>query len=418
MHQQAVGAALARTKPGAKLCPVSALSLNRTTQEGAWPFYDDDEIQAAVNVLASGRVNYHTGRESWEFEKEFAEWCGTKKAIVLSNGTVALELALMGLRMAPGDEVITTPRTFVASASAFVLHSIRPVFADIDPVSGNITAETIAGVITPKTKAIVPVHLGGWPCEMEAIMALAKEKGIAVIEDCAQAHGAAIKGKSVGSFGHVNAWSFCQDKIMTTGGEGGMLTTDDEEMWNRMWSYKDHGKDYAVYHQKGAPGVFRYLHERWGTNWRITEPQSAIGRIQLRKLPQWLAARTANALRSADALDGLDALEIPMPGPDITHAWYRFYAYIKPEALKDGWSRDRIVGELQDQNPKVFSGSACEIYKERAFARCGLAPEAPLPNAERMGETTIALLTHPTLTPEMVDRTAGALRAKILEATR
>src|SRR5690606_859125 len=235
------------------------------------------------------------GNECRQFEKEYAAYIARKHGIALHNGTLALELALYSFGIGPDDEVITTPRTFIASASATIMRGATPVFADIDSNTQNITAATIERVITSKTKAIIPVHIGGWPCAMDEIMDLADEYGLVVIEDCAQAHGAIYKGSPVGSFGHAAAFSFCQDKIITTGGEGGMLVLDDEKAWSRAWSYKDHGKSYdAVYNREHPPG-FRWVHESFGTNWRMLEIQAAIGRIQLQKLPEWVAIRQRNA---------------------------------------------------------------------------------------------------------------------------
>jgi dTDP-4-amino-4,6-dideoxygalactose transaminase len=193
-----------------------------------WPCFSEEEVSAVATVLRSNRVNYWTGNECREFEKEFAAWCGTEYAIALANGTLALDLALRGLNIGPGDEVIVTPRTFIASVSCVVNAGATPVFADVDLESGNLCADTIQTALTPRTKAVICVHLAGWPCDMDPIMALAAQHGFKVIEDCAQAHGARYKGRSVGSIGHIGAWSFCQDKIMTTGGEGGMVTVNDE----------------------------------------------------------------------------------------------------------------------------------------------------------------------------------------------
>ena len=208
-----------------------------------------------MQVFRSGKVNYWTGGRA-AVRVRVCGISGCKHAVALANGTVALECALKALGVGPGDEVITTSRTFIASASCAVMLGARPVFADVDRESQNITAESIRRVLTPRTKAIVAVHLAGWPCEMDDILALAHERGIKVVEDCAQAHGATYKGRPVGSLGDVAAFSFCQDKIMTTAGEGGMVTTNSEELWNAMWSLKDHGKSYdAVYHREHAPRV-------------------------------------------------------------------------------------------------------------------------------------------------------------------
>ena len=256
-----------------------------------WPSFTPEEIEAVSAVLASNRVNYWTGDRCQEFERGFAEWVGTRYAVALTNGTVALDVALRALGIGPGDEVITSSRTFMASASCIVATGAVPIFADVDADSQNVTAETIAAVLTPRTKAVICVHLGGMPCDMDPIMALAAKHDLKVIEDCAQAHGARYRGRSVGSIGHIGAWSFCQDKIISTGGEGGMMVTDDEEIFKKCWAFKDHGKSYdAVYHREHAPG-FRWLHESFGTNWRMTEIQSVIGRLQLQKLDKWVETR-------------------------------------------------------------------------------------------------------------------------------
>lgn len=374
-----------------------------------WPFYAEDEIEAVTRVLRSGKVNYWTGTEGREFEKEYATAAGCKYAVALANGTNALELALVALQIPPGSEVITTPRTFIASASCVVMRGCTPVLADVDPDSGNITAETIARVITPKTKAIIAVHLAGWPCDMDPIMALAEEHGLKVIEDCAQANGATYKGRPVGSIGHVGCFSFCQDKIITTGGEGGMLTTNDEAVWRRAWEFKDHGKSYdAVYHREHAPG-FRWLHESFGTNWRMTEMQAAIGRVQLRKLPEWTRIRRANMNHLFDALEGHPALRVPRPGPDFGHAAYKAYVYLRLEHLKEGWTRDRIMVEVTNQGVPCFSGSCSEIYREKAFTNDGLGPASPLPVAQRLGETSLMLTVHPTLAKAQLYATAQTL---------
>lgn len=260
-----------------------------------WPYYSADEINAVNAVLCSGKVNYWTGEECRQFEKEFASFCNCSYAIALANGTVALELALRALDIGSGDEVVVPSRTFVATASSVVNCGARPVFADVDRHSQNITADTIQKVLSSNTKAIIPVHLAGWPCDMDTILELAAKYKLKVIEDCAQAHGATYKGRPVGSLGDVAAFSFCQDKIISTGGEGGMLVTNNQDIWNKAWSFKDHGKSYdAIYNQTHPPG-FRWLHRSFGSNLRMTEMQAAIGRMQLRKLPQWHKQRNLNA---------------------------------------------------------------------------------------------------------------------------
>ncbi|MCA0360279.1 MAG: DegT/DnrJ/EryC1/StrS aminotransferase family protein [Armatimonadetes bacterium] len=383
-----------------------------------WPSFGADERAAVDRVLVSGKVNYWTGEEARNFEREYAAEARTAHAIALANGTLALELALNVLNVGPGDEVVTSPRTFIASASCAVMRGATPVFADVCRDSQNITAESIERVLTSRTKAIIVVHLAGWPCEMDQILQLAVSRGIVVIEDCAQAHGARIDGKSVGSTGHCNSWSFCQDKIMTTAGEGGFVSLNDDEMWSRIWSYKDHGKSFeAVYKREHAPG-FRWLHESIGSNWRLTEPQSAIGRVQLRKLPEWVETRRANAAVLTEILGDLDVIRIPQPREGLYHSMYKYYVYLNPDRMADGWTQLRVVEEISAQGIPAFVGSCSEIYREKAIADLGLAPEQALPVAKELGETSLMFLVHPTLDRAFMERAAGVIRDVLLRATR
>lgn len=374
-----------------------------------------------MDVLVSGKVNYWTGSEAREFEREYAEYLGVQHTIALHNGTLALELALEAFGITEG-EVITTTRTFIASASAAVMRGCVPVIADVDLVSQNITAETIRPLINEKTRAIIPVHLAGWPCDMDSIMELAREHNLIVIEDCAQAHGAFYKGKPVGSIGHAGAFSFCQDKIMTTGGEGGLLAFNDkltdEEVWKRAWAYKDHGKSFdAVYHKEHAPG-FRWLHESFGTNWRMLEVQAAIGRLQLRKLPTWIEQRRAHAEVLNRRLGVFASIRLTLPPEDIYHSYYKYYVFVRPEALKDGWNRDRIMNEIAARGVPAFSGSCSEIYLEKAFTDAGYGPQERLPVARELGETSLMFLVHPTLSTEDMAGMADVICAVLEEATR
>jgi len=381
-----------------------------------WPSFTAEEADAARDVILSNRVNYWTGQECREFEREFAAWTGTRHAIALANGTVALDLALVGLGIGPGDEVVVTPRTFLASVSCVVNAGARPVFADVDPDSQNITAETIRAVLTPRTRAVICVHLAGWPCDMDPIMALAREHGLFVIEDCAQAHGARYKGRPVGSIGHVGAWSFCQDKIMTTGGEGGMVTTGDTDLWKRMWAYKDHGKSWDAVYERDHPPGYRWLHESFGTNWRMIEVQAAIGRIQLRRMDGWHAARLRHARRIWDAARALPALRVPEVPDDADHAAYKCYVFLRPEALAPDWSRERILREMSDQGVPVYSGSCSEVYLEKAFDGTDFRPAQRLPVARELGDTSLMFLVHPTLGDEHIDRTCEVLGAVMRRA--
>lgn len=369
-----------------------------------WPHFTEEEANAAARVIASNRVNYWTGEECRAFETEFAAWTGAAHAVAVSNGTLALDLALKALGVGPGDEVIVTPRTFIASISCVVNAGANPVFADVETASGNISPATIEPCITPRTKAIIPVHLAGWPCDMPAIMALAKTYGLRVVEDCAQAHGATIGGRHVGTFGHVGAWSFCQDKIMTTGGEGGMVTTNDADLWQRMWSYKDHGKSWEAVYDRDHPPGFRWLHEDFGTNWRMLEIQGAIGRIQLRRMAEWAARRRHVANRLTRAMSRFyQIVSVPTPPPGFNHANYRLYAYVETERLSPSWSRDRIAAECTRRGAPVFHGSCSEAYLEKAFDGTPWRPAQRLSGARRLGETSLMFLTHPSITDTQLD---------------
>lgn len=381
-----------------------------------WPSFSHEEADAVRDVILSNKVNYWTGQEARTFEKEFAAWSETEYAVALANGTVALDVAFKALGIGSGDEVVVTSRTFLASVSSIVNAGAVPVFADVDLDSQNITAETIRAVLTPRTRAIVCVHLAGWPCDMDPIMDLAAENDIKVIEDCAQAHGAFYKGRRVGSIGHIGAWSFCQDKIMTTGGEGGMVTTNDRDLWSSMWSYKDHGKSWeAVYERQHAPG-FRWLHESFGTNWRMLEVQAVIGRIQLRRMVDWEARRKANAARIWDTASQLVGLRVPQVPSHITHAAYKCYVFVEPSSLKDGWNRDRIIEALVARGVPAFSGSCSEVYLEKAFDNTGWRPTVRLPNAVELGETSLMFLVHPTLTDKEIEWTCETLTQVMREA--
>lgn len=387
------------------------------TQLPPWPSFTQEEAEAITRVLLSNKVNYWTGSECREFEKEFAAWCGTEYAVALANGTVALDIALKALNIGAGDEVIVTSRTFLASASCIVTAGATPVFADIDRDSQNITAASIAPMITPRTRAIICVHLAGWPCEMDDIMELARQHNLYVIEDCAQAHGATYKGRMVGSIGHVGAWSFCQDKIMTTGGEGGMVTTNDRELWSKMWSYKDHGKSWeAVYERQHPPG-FRWLHDSFGTNWRMLEIQAVIGRIQLKRMSDWTTQRSHNANTIWETARQLRGLRVPVIPQHIGHAAYKCYVFVEPEQLKPDWNRDRIMAEINQHGIPCFSGSCSEVYLEKAFDNTGWRPAERLPVAKALGETSLMFLVHPTLTTKHIQQTCEVLAKVMAMAT-
>jgi dTDP-4-amino-4,6-dideoxygalactose transaminase len=387
------------------------------TSVAPWPSYSGEEQQAVARLLASGRVNYWTGDETRAFEGEYAEWAGSSHAVATFNGTVALDLALNALGIGAGDEVIVTPRTFIASVSCVVNAGATPVFVDVDRDSGNMHPDGVERAITSRTRAIIPVHLGGWPCEMMKLRALADARNLLLIEDCAQAHGATVDGRMVGSFGQIGAWSFCQDKIITTGGEGGMVTTDDEVLWSRMWSYKDHGKSWDAVYERDHPPGYRWLHESFGTNWRMLEVQAVLGRIQLRRMSEWTARRTSNARAYMEVLRRFEgAVRVPEPRDGLTHAYYRLYSYVRPDGLRSGWTRDRIVAELDALDIPAFQGSCSEVYLEKAFDGSGFRPPVRLPVARELGETSLMFLTHPTLSADDVQRTCAAIERVFSEA--
>jgi dTDP-4-amino-4,6-dideoxygalactose transaminase len=378
-----------------------------------WPRFSAEEAEAVGRVLLSNKVNYWTGSEGRDFEREFADWCGVTHAVALANGTLALDVALKALDIGTGDEVVVTPRTFIASVSCVVNAGATPVFADVDANSGNISADTIARVLTPRTKALICVHLAGWPCDMDPIMALADMHGLKVIEDCAQAHGARYKGRAVGSIGHVGAWSFCQDKIMSTGGEGGMVTTNDSLLWSRMWSFKDHGKSWeAVYECQHPPG-FRWLHESFGHNWRMLEIQAVIGRIQLRRMADWHAQRTRNFDAIRKAALNLRGLRVPSISEVMEHAAYKCYFFVESSELYADWSRDRIMQEINARGVPCYSGSCSEVYLEKAFDGTGWRPVERLTVAKALGETSLMLLVHPGLSCSDILKTCDVL-AKVM----
>jgi len=384
----------------------------------SWPKFDDEQVEAVGSVLQSGKVNYWTGEHGRLFEREYADYVGCKYGIAVANGTLALELALYALGVGEGDEVVTTSRTFIATVSGVIVRGATPVFADVDKNSQNITLENIKKVVTLKTKVIIAVHLAGWPCVMDEIMVFAEQRGIKVIEDCAQAHGATYDGQQVGSLGHIAAFSFCQDKILTTGGEGGMVTTNDKKLWLKMWAYKDHGKSWELVHGHEHPPGFRWLHDSIGTNWRMTEMQAVLGRIQLERLAGWTENRLGNANRIWDAARQCIALRVPEIPVNIGHAAYKCYIFVKTELLSPDWNRDRIMDEINALGIPCFSGSCSEVYLEKAFDDTDYRPKERLLVAKELGDTALMFLVHPTLTESEINQTCTAITHVMKKAAK
>ncbi|HEX3355009.1 MAG TPA: DegT/DnrJ/EryC1/StrS aminotransferase family protein [Terriglobales bacterium] len=396
---------------GTKLA-VAGGSPVRTARFAPWPSFGQAEIDAATAVLQSGKVNYWTGQEGRLFENEFAATAGCKHAVALANGSLALELALYALGIQSGDEVIVPSRSFMASASCVAMRGATPVFADVDRDSQNITAESIARALSPRTKAMIVVHLAGWPCDMDPILALARQHGLKVIEDCAQAQGATYKKLPVGSFGDVAAFSFCQDKIMTTCGEGGMLTTNQTALWQLAWSFKDHGKNYAAMAAAQPSPTFRWVHDSIGTNWRMTEVQSAVGRTLLRKVPEMVEKRRRFAATLSRHFSQISALRVTAHPREIGHSCYKYYVFLRPERLRQGWDQARVLQAINAEGIPCFAGSCSEIYLEKAFEN--MRPQARLQNAKELGETSLMFMIHPTLSEADMADTCAAVE-KVME---
>lgn len=396
----------------------TAISVDDAPVISRWPVYDAASIAAVADVLGSGRVNaLHHGERCAAFERAFAALTGQPHAIALANGTLALELALRALGIGAGDEVIVPARSFMATASCVVACGAIPVFADIDAVSQGLDATLVARCLTPRTRAVIVVHLGGYPCAVDEIALLARDVGIALVEDCAQAHGATLDGRAVGGFGHAAAFSFCTDKIISTGGEGGMLVLRDDAVADRAWSWKDHGKDRRLIGAAHPGHGFRWLHGRFGSNYRLTEMQAAIGLCQLDRLDDWLALRRRNAAILLHGLRGLPALRLVEPRAGIGHAYYKFYAFVRAELLTPGWDRDRIVEECNRRGIPCQTGTCPEIYREAAFVDAGIGPAAPLPVARELGTTSLCLPVDPTLDPAACARIADVLADIVDQAT-
>lgn len=383
-----------------------------------WPMYESDEIEAVTAVLESGRVNaLHHGENCKAFEREFAQACDMPYAIAAANGTLALELGLRALQIGPGDEVIVPARSFMASASCVVAVGAVPVFADVDPATQNINAETVAQVMTPRTRAVIVVHLAGHPCAMDELIVLTEAYDIKILEDCAQAHGARFKGRPIGSFGHASAFSFCTDKIMSTGGEGGMLLLREEDDWARAWAYKDHGKNPHVVTQAQTGARFRWLHESFGSNFRMTEMQAAIGLRQLQKLPGWIEDRRRHAAILSDILDDHRALRLIVPADDCEPSYYKYYAFVQTDRLAPGWSRDAILEAAIAAGLPCQSGTCPEIYREQACARAGYRPDTALRNAQTLGEESIMMPVDHTMEDDDIFYMGTTLRAILDTAT-
>jgi dTDP-4-amino-4,6-dideoxygalactose transaminase len=418
---------------------MSELAINggpkvRTDPFPPWPHFFDDEIEEVEKVLREGRVNYWTGTRGREFQENFARFCCAKHGIAVMNGTAALHVALAAAQIGPGDEVIVPPRTFIATAFSVLHQNAVPVFADIDLRTQNIDVHSIRERITERTRAIICVHLAGLPCDMDPIMELAAEFDVKVIEDAAQAHGAKYKGKLTGTLGHIAAFSFCNDKIITTGGEGGMVVTDSDEMAEIARSFKDHG--YEERERRNLlelEALYTYIHHRMGYNYRMTEMQAAIGLKALEKLEWNLSRRRENARYLSDRLSRHDALIPPFESDDFEHAYYKYYVRLNLKRLKT--DRDTFVKAVRAEGVPIGLGASSEGYREQAFqelvgyGRTGCPFRCPwykgradytaveLPNAKRLGDEVFVLQVHPTIERRDLEDVITAIE-KVLDVYR
>lgn len=372
-------------------------------QLNPWPSYDQEEIKAACATLQTGLVNYWTGEIGRTFEQAFAAHCGTPYAVAVANGSLALELALLALNIGPGDEVIVPCRTFVATALGVLRVGAKPVIVDVDGQSQNITLKHIKAAWSARTKAVIVVHIGGLPCEMTPIMQWVAQQGAYLVEDCAQAQGARYRGKMVGSLGTVGVFSFCQDKIMSTGGEGGMLVTHDRRIWQAAWSIKDHGKHPSAL-MSTSPMAYRWLVQQVGTNMRMTEFQAAIGLAQLKKLPDWLAKRNHYAQILDTYLADCAMVQTTKVPPYMYGAYYKYYGFLAPQYRH--WQR-LLLQRLLTLGIPARLGSCPDISEEQALQayRHGQHLEATL-----LGQTSFMLPVHPTLTEPMVHQMGQLVR--------
>jgi perosamine synthetase len=348
------------------------------------PLLEKQERQAVLEVLDSGQLAQ--GARVKAFEEAFAAFCGVKHAIATSSGTTALQTAVLAHGIGPGDEVITTPFTFIASANAIVFAGAKPVFVDIDECTYNIDSSSIETAMTPRTKAILPVHIFGNPCDMEAIMEIAAKHRLVVIEDACQAHGAMVKGRKVGSFG-TGCFSFYPTKNITTA-EGGIITTDDDELADRARLIRSHGQRE------------RYYHEMIGYNFRMTEIQAAIGLVQLGKLERFNAMRRSNADHLTQRLKGVIT---PIEVPGSRHVYHQYTIRVP-----DG--RDQLANHLREWGIGTGVYYPLPVHKQVAYQRLGYRD--CLPVVEKVCREVLSLPVHPALTQEDLTRIVEGVNSR------
>jgi dTDP-4-amino-4,6-dideoxygalactose transaminase len=360
-----------------------------------WPNYSRNLILKVNKVLKSGKINYTTGPYGKKFEKNFSKFVGNKYSVAICNGTVALEVAIKSLKLPKNSEIIVTARSFFSSAACIVNTGYTPIFADVDLSTQNISIENIKKKLSKKTKAIICVHLAGLPCEMNDISKLAKEKKLKIIEDCSQAHGASIDNRQVGRFSDVATWSFCNDKIISTLGEGGMISTNNKKIYNICKEYINHGTSNV---QTKNSEKFVYNKNSFGTNLRITEIQSIAGIEQLKDLKKIQKIREKISYNYFNIISRYrNFINCYMPPKNIKSAWYRFYFFLNPSIKNCQKVRFKIIESLKKNDVKCFTGSCPEIYLEKAFKKSKYPNVNRLKNCKILGETSIALDVNHTL---------------------
>ena len=375
-----------------------------------WPNYDSKIINKIINILKSGRTNYLIGKEGSKFEKNFSKFYNIKYTNVVANASLGLELSLLSLNLKKGDEVIVTPRSYHSSVSSIIRAGLTPIFADIDRYSMNICPKSIEKNISKKTKAIICVHLYGMPCDMKKINKLCTKFKLKVIEDCSQAHGTKISKKYVGSFGDISVFSFCQDKIISTGGEGGMIATNNKKLHNKIWSLKEIGKNKTKYHKvDNSSNNFPYLHDSIGTNARITEIQSCIGNYQLNKLKNYIRRRNLNAMIYYEKLKKCKYLIIPKFSSNITHSYYRYTVIINDKLIK----RSLLMKNLKMEGVECNVGGCPTIYDEKYFKKNFRINKNNFPNTEYLKDKTISFIVDQTVDKKEIRKVCNILLFQI-----
>lgn len=357
-----------------------------------WPTYSSSEIKKVKEILNSGKVNYWTGDNCNNFENKFAKHFNKKFGISVATGSIALDLAIKSLNLKKNDQVLVTPRSYIASASCVISQNLMPIFVDIDLNSQNILYEDLKKKITRNTKAIILVHLAGYPCDMDKIVKICKKYKIKIIEDCSQAHGAKYNSKFVGSFGDIAIWSFCNDKIMSTGGEGGMLLTNNYQYYKKIFALKDCGKNIDKIKKNTFKPKFQWIHDSIGNNFRMTEMQAAIGIIQLRNLNKWVKKRNSFSLKINKVLSKFSYIRTTKIPSNIFHSFYRCYFFLNKKIIKNKFTREALIKTLKKYNIDCNVGSCPEIYLEGAFKK--IKNVKRLKNAKILGETSVALFVN------------------------